>query len=75
MAGFNLPPGTWPGDPSAPWNQPEACLLCDDPVSNEDSDYCERHGAEDACRDCGCRAKDEEYNGRCIACGRAALED
>lgn len=59
--GGNYPPGTWTGDPNAPWNQPEGgpcgsgCTHYAECPCGERF-YCiaydEWHGSEDAIGDC-----------------------
>ena len=39
----NLPPGTWDGDPNAPWNEPEivgVCHFCGEEIPVADEDKC-----------------------------------
>lgn len=52
----NLPPGTWEGDPRAPWNQdPERCPSCKDDMEWDDENEVWR------CTDSSCPRFDEDH--------------
>ena len=38
MSGWNMPLGTWEGDPRAPWNQPDDDDLEDDGLEDDEPD-------------------------------------
>lgn len=52
LMGGNYPPGTWAGDPNAPWNKPE-CAVC--------SDDCVYYRLCDCGEHAYCIANDEFY--------------
>lgn len=76
----NYPPGTWSGDPLAPWNQPDAvivaCPNCSDDVEVSDCDLCKNKREVEQCFNCsGAGGSNDEYCDCCKGVGYFPLED